>query len=134
MTDIPLRMNNFHVVHTFVIVEMQNRCILGADFLKANGMVVDIGHERLSWASGRVPLLIEAAAPTVNKLSVLLEKYSEVFVNGPDDPLGRTCPVEHPIDTGDTRPIKQRPYRIPVHLRQVVDQQVEEMLARGLVM
>ena len=74
---------------------MQNQCILGADFLKANGMVVDIGHERLSWASGQVSLLIEAAAPTVNKLSVLLEKYSEVFGNGPDDPLDRTCAVEH---------------------------------------
>ena len=29
MTDISVRMNNFHVVHTFVIVEMQNQCILG---------------------------------------------------------------------------------------------------------
>ena len=133
MTDISVRMNNFHVVHTFVIVEMQNQCILGADFLKANGMVVDIGHERLSWASAQTPLLPEAAAPTINQLSVLLEKYSQVFVNGPDDPLGRTCAVEHSIDTGESRPIKQRPYRIPVHLHHVVDQQVEEMLARGLI-
>ena len=127
MTDISVRMNNFHVFHTFVIVEMQNQCILGADFLKANGMVVDIGHERLSWASGQTPLLLETAAPTINQLSVLLEKYS------PDDPLGKTCAVEHSIDTGDSRPIKQRPYRIPVHLHHVVDQQVEEMLARGLI-
>ena len=74
-------------------------------------MVVDIGHERLSWASGQTPLPLEAAAPTINQLSVLLEKYSQVFVNGPDDPLGRTCAVEHSIDTGDSRPIKQRPYR-----------------------
>ena len=76
---------------------------------------------------------IRADAITINKLSVLLEKYSEVFVNGPDEPLGRTCAVEHSIDTRDTQPIKQRPYRIPVHLHHVVDQQVEEMLARGLV-
>ena len=109
---------------------MQNQCILSADFLKANGMVVDIGHEQLSWASGQTPLLIEAAPPTNNKLSVLLEKYSEVFVNGQDEPLGRTSAVEHSIDTGDTQPIKQRPYRIPVHLHHVVHQQVEEMLAR----
>ena len=133
MTDIPVRMNNFHVVHTFVIVEMQNQCILGADFLMANGMVVDIGHERLSWASRQTQLLLEAAAPTINQLSALLEKYSQVFVNGLDDPLSRTCAVEQSIDTGDSRPIKQRPYRIPVHLHHVVDQQVEEMLARGLI-
>ena len=87
----------------------------------------------MSWASGQTPLLLEAAAPTINQLSVLLEKYSQEFVNGPDDPLGRTCAVEHSIDTGDSRPIKQRPYRIPVHLHHVVGQQVEEMLARGLI-
>ena len=78
------------MVHTFVIIEMQNQCILGIVFLKANGMVVDIGHERLSWASGQTPLLLEADAPTINQLSVLLKKYSQVFVNGPDDPLGLT--------------------------------------------
>ena len=58
MTDIPLGMNNFYVVHTLLIVEMQNQCTLCADFLKANGMVLDIGHGRLSSASGQAPLLI----------------------------------------------------------------------------
>ena len=56
-----------------------------------------------------------------------------MFVNGPDDPLGRTNDAEHSIDTGDSRPVKQRPYRIPVHLNKVVNNQVDEMLARGLI-
>ncbi|CAB4001799.1 Transposon Ty3-G Gag-Pol poly [Paramuricea clavata] len=112
---------------------MQNQCIFGAEFLKANGMVVNIAQELLSWDSGETRLLIEAAAPTINKLSVLLEKYADVFVNGPDDPLGRTNDAEHSIDTGDSRPVKQRPYRISVHLNKVVNNQVDEMLARGLI-
>ena len=65
MTGIPLRMNNFHVVHTFVIEEMQNQCILGADFLKANGSVVDIVHVRFSWATGQVPLQLNRASATI---------------------------------------------------------------------
>jgi hypothetical protein len=133
MTDIHVRVNGLNVVHTFVVVNMQNQCIFGADFLKANGMVVNIAQELLSWDSGEMRLLIEAAAPTINKLSVLLEKYADVFVNGPDDPLGRTNDAEHSIDTGDSRPVKQRPYRIPVHLNKVVNNQVDEMLARGLI-
>jgi hypothetical protein len=133
MTDIHVRVNGLNVVHTFVVVNMQNQCIFGADFLKANGMVVNIAQELLSWDSGETPLLIEAAAPTINKLSVLLQKYAVVFVNGPDDPLGRTNDAEHSIDTGDSRPVKQRPYRIPVHLNKVVNNQVDEMLARGLI-
>jgi hypothetical protein len=133
MTDIHVRMNGLNVVHTFVVVNMQNQCIFGTDFLKVNGMVVNIARERLSWDSGETRLLIEAAVPTINKLSVLLEKYAEVFVNGLDDPLGRTEDAEHSIDTGTSRPVKQRPYRIPVHLNKVVNNQVDEMLARGLI-
>ncbi|CAB3996555.1 Transposon Ty3-G Gag-Pol poly [Paramuricea clavata] len=104
---------------------------VGGENLHVIGMT-DI-HELLSWDSGETRLLIEAAAPTINKLSVLLEKYADVFVNGPDDPLGRSNDAEHSIDTGDSRPVKQRPYRIPVHLNKVVNNQVDEMLARGLI-
>ena len=75
---------------------------------------------------------METTTPSVNKLSVLLENYSDVFVNGSNDPLGRTTEAEH-IDTGDSHPIKQRPYRIPVHLHTVVNQQVNEILERGLI-
>ena len=75
----------------------------------------------------------EISTPTVSKLNVLLDSYLDVFVNGPNDPLGRTSKAEHYIDTGDNRPSKQRPYRIPVHLSSVVDEQVKDMLARGLI-
>jgi hypothetical protein len=44
------------------------------------------------------------------ELSVLLENYADVFVNGLNDPLGCNRDTEHLIDTGDSRPIKQRPY------------------------
>jgi hypothetical protein len=78
-------------------------------------------------------LIVEATAATVNKLSVLLEEYSDIFVNGPNDTLGLTTRAEHVIDTGDSRPVKHRPYRIPVHLNKVVNKQVDDMLERGLV-
>ena len=96
-------------------------------------MIVDIVNGKLSWPTGESQLVIETSAPTVNKLSVLLETYSDIFVSGPNDPLGRTTRAEQSIDTGDSRPVKQRPYRIPVHLNKVVDRQVNDMLERGLI-
>ena len=95
-------------------------------------MIVDIANGKLSLPTGESQLVIETSAPTVNKLSVLLETYSDIFVSGPNDPLDRTTRAEHPIDTGDSRPVKQRPYRIPVYLNKVVDRQVNDMLERGL--
>ena len=121
------------VSHQFLVVGMRNTCILGADFLKSGGMVVDIANSKLSWMTGEAELIVEATSPTVNKLSVLLESYSDIFVNGPSDPLGLTTRAEHVIDTGDSRPVKQRPYRIPVHLNKVVNNQVNDMLDRGLI-
>ena len=62
-------------------------------------MLVDEGNSKLSWPSGNVPLVVELTTPSVNKLSVLLENYADVFVNGPNDPLGCTRDMEHLIDT-----------------------------------
>ena len=78
-------------------------------------------------------LVIETTAPTVNKLSVLLDNYSDIFVSGPNEHLGRTTLAEHSIDTGDSRPVKERAYRIPVHLNTVVNKQVNDMIERGVI-
>jgi hypothetical protein len=86
-------------------------------------MVVDIANSKLSWKTGEA----ETTSQTVNKLSVLLERYSDVFVNGPSDPFVLTTRAEQAIDTGDSRPVKRRPYRISVHLK------VNDMLDRGLI-
>ncbi len=90
----------------YMVVGMRNTCILGADFFKSGRMVVDIANSKLTWPSGEVALVIETTAPTVNKLNVLLDNYSDIFVSGPNDPLGRTTLAEHAIDTGDSRPVK----------------------------
>ena len=132
MKELSVSLGTFNVSHQFLVVGMTNTCILGADFLKSGGMIVDIGNAKLSWSMGEVELILETTAPTVNKLSVLLETYSDIFVNGPGDPLGRTTKAERSIDTGDSRPVKLRPYRIPVHLNKVVNKQVNDML-EGLI-
>ena len=121
MTDIPLQMNNLcysHICNHRNAESVHSR----RGFLEGTRNGCRYRTRAIVLGIGQAPLLIEATAPTINKLSVLLEKYSEVFVNGPGEPLGRICAVEHSIDTGDTQPIKQRPYQIPVHLHQVVDQ------------
>ena len=133
MKELKVRIRTLTMSHQFLVVGMRNTCILGADFLRSGRMVVDIANSKWTWSTGEVALKIETTTPTVNKLSVLLENYSDIFVNEPNHPLGRTTLAEHPIDTGDSRPVKQRPYRIPVHLNAVVNNQVNDMLERGII-
>jgi hypothetical protein len=68
-----------HQFNEFMVVGLRNACILGADFLKSGGMVVDIAISKLTWPLGEVALVIETTAPTVNKLSLLLDNYSDIL-------------------------------------------------------
>ena len=55
-------------------------------------------------------------------------KNSDVFM-GLDGKLGRTDLVKHRIDTGEAQPIKSRPYRTAISQREIIDNQIDEMLA-----
>ena len=76
----------------------------------------------------------EAISPHLNekdriKLAQLLSEFSDVF----DDKLD-TCNVTfHKINTGRSTPIKQRPRRLPYAYRDEADQQIQEMLANGII-
>ena len=96
-------------------------------------MVVDVAREKLWWDTGEADLVVQENASVVSKVSTLMNQYRDLFVHGSNDELGRTSVTEHSIDTGENRPIKQRPYRTPVHLQGEVNKQVNDMLKRGLI-
>ncbi|VDI58363.1 Hypothetical predicted protein [Mytilus galloprovincialis] len=60
------------------------------------------------------------------KVEKLLDKYSDIFLDK-GGKLGRTDILQHVIDTGDSPPIKLRPYRLPIHKRDEIDRQVQDI-------
>lgn len=62
----------------------------------------------------------------------VLNKFRKVFAFN-DNELGRTNLVDHSIDTGDSKPIHLRPYRIPHSQRKLLESQIETMCANGIV-
>ena len=66
------------------------------------------------------------------KLAEFLSKNEDVFARSADD-LGRTSLVQHTIDTGNARPVKQPPRRVPVHKKHLVTEEVDKMLRRGVI-
>jgi hypothetical protein len=59
----------------------------------------------------------------------LLRKFWRTLQDIP----GCTNLAEHNIDTGDTRPIRQKPYRIPFARREAVKKEKEDMLKNGII-
>jgi len=68
----------------------------------------------------------------IEGLKELLYDHRETSASSSSD-LG-FCPlVEHDIDTGDARPIKQSPRRPPLAAREAEDEILDEMLATGVI-
>ena len=62
----------------------------------------------------------------------LLQEYDGIFSKSQYD-MGRTTLIEHSIDTGDNRPIRQGLRRHPMAHFDVTDDQVDEMVRHDLV-
>jgi hypothetical protein len=62
----------------------------------------------------------------------LILDYQDVFSSGPDD-MGHTDLVQHQIDTGDARPIRSPPRRIPIAKQQIETEEIKRMLDRGVI-
>ena len=65
-------------------------------------------------------------------LSQLIDKFEDVFSRGDYD-LGSTDIVQHTIDTGDHKPIRQPLRRHPLPHLQAIREQTSEMLSQGLI-
>jgi len=64
-----------------------------------------------------------------SQLKSLLIKYYKCF----DDKLGRTSLVQHHIDTGNTKPIKLRPYRVSPYRKEIISDEITKMLNAGII-
>jgi len=75
---------------------------------------------------------IELPQDTVQGLKSLLYDHRDTFASSSSD-LGYYPLVEHDIDTGDSRPIKQSPRRPPISAREAEDEILDEMLETGVI-
>jgi len=62
----------------------------------------------------------------------LLTKFESIFVTRVGD-TGKTTLVEHSIETENHKPIKQGAYRVPYKQREIVEQEIEKMLADDVI-
>ena len=65
-------------------------------------------------------------------LQEALMEFADVFSSGPED-MGGTDYVKHTIDTGDSRPIRLPPRRLPIAKQDCETEEVQKMLKRGVI-
>ena len=68
------------------------------------------------------------------RLGELLLRYRKRFViDGANDSLGLIPDEAHRIDTGDAAPVNHNPYRVSAFERRAIEEQVNKMLADGII-
>ena len=83
--------------------------------------------DKTDWASD-----IEVPEKYQQQVGRFLKKHHDLFA-AKDSDLGHTDTVKMKIDTGNQSPIKLRPYRTPIHNREVIDKVVDEMLDANFI-
>ena len=66
------------------------------------------------------------------QIANLLGKYGDIFSKDEND-FGRTGIIKHGISIDNTRPIKQAMRRVPVHMQDEVDRQINLMLDNDII-
>jgi hypothetical protein len=96
-----------------------------------------LDHRQAPELSSKVQEVIEAARSNLSDgefqgLEDLMTEYEDIFATGSEDYV-RNNRVYHRIDTGDARPIRQPPRRLPLAKQTEVSGMLDDMQRRGII-
>jgi hypothetical protein len=97
----------------------------------------DLERQQDQESSSKLQDVTEAARPHLSngefrELEELLAEYKDTFAVDNEDHR-RTNKVYHRIDTGDERPIRQPPRRLPLANQAEVSEMLDDMQRRGVI-
>ncbi|BHF67842.1 hypothetical protein SprV_0301087100 [Sparganum proliferum] len=147
----------------YVCPDIQWQGILGADFLYAHRFCIDFAAGQLTSKSTTIPFYFPHApdrqlfcdpvglhppqpsdlvhlvpdspglsSEQITAVRNLIFQNSAAFA-WDGEPLGRTNVLQHTIDTGSARPIRQPPRRVPVHFQKQLEKTIKDMLDKHVI-
>ena len=124
----------------FTIAEV-TKPIIGADFLRYFGLLVDVGRKRLMDAETFLTVPASYRHSAVSKLCVLVQtdQYSDILNEFMEVtvPCIKKCrlqgKVEHHIDTRCSRPVFARPRRLSPDKRSVAKEEFQTLLEMNII-
>lgn len=120
---LPINYNKtIHNVETLVVPSLTKSLILGMDFWKLFN-IKPIICSQIDLVQSNDCIQLSPAEQTT-----LAEVQSSFLIGTPEQPLGRTNVLSHDIDTGHTKPFKQRYYCVSPYVQVEMDKELERML------
>lgn len=126
--NLPITFNNkTNIIATMIIPSLTKPIILGMDFWNAFNIQPIICNQVDVNAIPNPNNLTPDQQKELDAVIKLFPSYEE------GTPLKRTQIFEHVIDTGDTKPIKQRYYPVSPYIQKEIDAELQRMLELGVI-
>lgn len=123
-------------VDCLLVASITQDVILGVNFGKTFGICFDFTNNAYSFdhevqisAVNTITPISSLAPEQKAKLNQVVEKFNSLSSKNP----GSTDLVTHYIDTGESRPFKQRQYSFSPAIQQHLNKEVDQMLAEGII-
>lgn len=117
----------------FLVPSVQHNFVLGVDFGRAFGVVLDLKNN--SWELAEtsiVPKICDKSLLNKDQLRILQETIDKFrTLDSPE--LGRTDVTQHYIDTGNARPFRQRQYMLSPAIQAELHKEIDAMLKLGVI-
>jgi len=123
-------------VWPWTIVEgIQHEAILGADIMDEGNAILNFPSRVLTLGGCSYPLYSEPGVECTefrDPIEDVLRRYSDIFYKK-GTPLKECKLSPLVIETGNSPPVHQRPYRTPLARRKIVEEEIKEMLQLGVI-
>lgn len=125
------------MIKILVIPSVQHKLILGIDFLKIFKITANFANYCYDVKIKDEVLVVntlqsneDLTSVQQQKLSSLIDSFKEI---SPSNRIGRTHILEHSINTGTAKPIRQRQYPLSPAMQKHLCAEVDEMLKLGVI-
>ncbi len=137
-----IKIDHVGPIAVHVVEEMAHDLLIGTDMLKKGCCVINYPRKTLTWFKKEWPFKVEqngsidAVGETYFKtgykrIDDILYDYAYLFAEKGSE-IGY-CDMRPMIIETTGPPIYQRPYRVPLTKRKVIDKQIDEMLEDGII-
>lgn len=126
------------LIRCLVVLDIKEEIIFGIDFWRDMDIISSFKDNTWEFSKDQACISAVADKPSSENyitaeqresLNVLVSSYFKNMGNG----LGCAKGVKHVIDTGDSLPIKQRYYPVSPYIQRIIDKEIDEMLALGVI-
>ena len=127
--NIPIEIGNKRfLIDAYVVDKSPTYTILGYEFILKNQEVIRMILEKAVPKNCKNVAIISAK----DSLSQVIKEYDSVFQN--EISTETLCTMsQHRIDTGNSKPICQRNFRVPINFEKDIDEEVNKLLHHGVI-